>query len=99
MNFFKNIIYEKTIRPVRCVSISDTITLSVEFENYTVTKKINNDLRMFFITLKDVSIKKIVQKQNVIRVNLGYFDLFGILEGDTVEFSNSDIHSFKCLFL
>lgn len=99
MNFFKNIIYEKAIKPVRCVTMNDAITLTIEFEDYTVTKKINSDLRIFFIILKDVSIKKISKKQNAIRVHLGDHDVFGIQRGDVIEFSNNDIYSFKCFFL
>lgn len=99
MDFFKNIIYKKAIKLVKRVTIDDAMILTVEFENYQVSKKINNDLRMFFITLKDVTIKKILKRQNAIPVHVGYHDLFGINEGDVIEFSNADIHSFQCVFI
>lgn len=99
MDFFKDIIYKKTIKPLKGVTIDDAMVLTVEFENYKVSKKINNDLRMFLITLKDVTMKKMSKQQNAIPVPVGYHDVFGISKGDVIEFSNADIYSLHFVFI
>lgn len=99
MDFFKNIIYKKSVKPLKRVTIDDAMILTVEFQNYKVSKKINNDFRMFLITLKDVTIKKISNQPNAIEVRLGYHDVFGICEGDVIEFSSVDFYSFRCIFI
>lgn len=92
MNYFKSVIIEKSIKPVLNVYICNTMFLTVEFSEYKIIKKINQDLRTFFCIIKKVNINKIIKdKKYCISQPIGFYDIFGITAGDVIEFSNEDV--------
>lgn len=91
LDYIKSVLYEKCIKTILNVHINNTMFLVVEFNNYFISHKINSDLRHFLDITQDLKITKISkEKKYCIPQPVGFFDIFGITEGDIIEFSSDD---------
>lgn len=91
LDYIKSVLYAKSIKNIVGVHINNTMFLVVKFNNYTVLHKMNQELRSFLCIAQQFNIKKISkEKKYCISQPVGFYDLFGITEGDTIEFSSVD---------
>lgn len=91
LDYIKSVLYAKSIKNIVNVHINNTMFLVVKFDNYTVSHKINQDLRSFLCIAQQFNIKKISkEKKYCISQPVGFYDIFGITEGDVIEFSSVD---------
>lgn len=63
----------------------------VEFDHYKIKHKINQDLRSFFAIVQRLTIQKIEKEERYCTKSpVGFFNLLGIMEGDTIHFSDGE---------
>lgn len=93
LDYIKSVLYTKSIKKILNVDIyiNNAMFLVVEFNNYKVTHKINQELRSFLCITQQFNIKKIAkEKRYCIPQPVGFYNIFGIAEGDIIEFSSVD---------
>lgn len=91
LDYIKSVLYAKSIKTILNVHINNTMFLVVEFDNYTISHKMNQELRSFLCITQQINIKKISkEKKYCISQPVGFYDIFGITEGDIIEFSSVD---------
>lgn len=91
LDYIKSVLYEKCIKTILNVHIDNAMFLIVEFNNYVISHKMNSDLRHFLYVTQELNIKKkSKEKKYCIAQPVGFFDIFGIREGDIIEFSSDD---------
>lgn len=95
IDFLKSIIYQKSVKPVLDVNINNTMILTIQFNNYKITRKITPDLRTFIHVLQHVNFIKCSKDRKYCRSeSLRFYDIFGITVGDIIEFSTEDVTSY-----
>lgn len=91
---FKEIIFEKSIKPVSNVFFKREryIYLNVEFiDGSKVSFKIDYSIQAFMCIIRNVNfVKKDLPKNACITSPLGFFKIFGFVENDTARFVEDD---------
>lgn len=91
LDYIKSVLYKKSIKNILNVYINNSMFIVIEFKNYTISRKINSELRHFLDIMQHINIKKISKEEKYcIPQQVGFFDIFGISEGDIIEFSSND---------
>lgn len=95
LEYIKSLLYTKSVQPILNVTISNAMVLHVQFNNYKVSKKLNEELKTFFACIQAINIEKVTkQNQSCIEQPLQYYDILGIVSGDVIRFYNDDVNIF-----
>lgn len=99
LDYIKSVLYKKSIKTILNVYINNLMFIVIKFKNYTISRKINTELRHFLGNMQHINIKKISKEEKYCIPQLvGFYDIFGIVEGDIIELSSNDGYSMNIMF-